>query len=50
MDDELGWAVGNVDSRNDAPAHIAHSPDYDGGGPVFDKQMALFSIVKVQVS
>ena len=50
MDDELGWAVGNVGRRVVSAAHIAHSPDYDGGGPVFDKQMALFSIVKVQVS
>jgi hypothetical protein len=56
--------VDNVDSRNGMPAHIAHSPDYDGGGPVFDcqgsseltwggplfgKQVALFSIDKNKV-
>jgi hypothetical protein len=33
-----------MDSRNIPPAHTAHSPDDDGGGPVFDSQMVLFSI------
>jgi hypothetical protein len=37
------------DRRNIPPAHTAHSPDDAGGGPVFDSQMALFSVDKSTV-